>query len=116
MTCSHSTHLVSSIELNAEAGTYDISFVTVPTVKDGSCFKFRFPCNVTTVATPSTPIRAGLNINGTVTFVPLWDCVGNVLRTGTTLRTRKVYCAIYGNDPAHLMIKEAKKCSKTCCL
>ena len=115
MSCPHFTYLVSAVTLNTEAGTYDVTFVTPPTVTDGSCFKFRFPCNITTVATPSTPMRAGVNINGTVTFVPLWDCVGNVLRTGTTLKTRKVYGAIYGNDPAHLMIKEIKQCSKTCC-
>ena len=99
------TYLVSSVTLNTEAGNYVVAFNKTPTVTDNGCFKFRVPCNISTVATPNTPMVASVIVNGVVTTVPLWECNGNVLRTGQYLKTRTVYCAQYGNDPSHLLVK-----------
>lgn len=98
--------LVSSIALNQTAGTYVISFSETPTVANNSCFMFRIPCNILTNVTTGTPITANVNINGTVTAVPLWKCNGNILKGGTVLKLRKWYVAQFGNDPNHLIIRE----------
>lgn len=101
-------YLVSAVTQDTSAGTYNLTFVTTPTVTDGSCFKFRIPCNIATVATAGTPLTATVNINGTPTTVPLWDCMGNVLRTGCKLCTRKNYLAQFGNDPNHLIVRKCR--------
>jgi hypothetical protein len=101
-------YLVTDITLNGASGTYELSFVDVPTVLDGSCFKFRIPCNITTVATAGTPLTANVSVNGSTVAVPLWDCVGNVLRTGTNLKTRTCYTAQFGADPNHLIVRDLK--------
>lgn len=106
MTCN--CYLVSSITQNTTSGTYELTFVNTPTVTDGSCFYFRVPCNITTVATAGTPLTANVNLNGTVTAVPLWNCIGNVFRSGTTLKARTCYSAQFGNDPNHLIVKAKK--------
>ena len=99
------TYLVSSVTLDSTAGTYVVNFNQTPTVTDKACFKFRVPCNISTVATPNTPMTANVLINGAVVAVPLWDCYGNILRTGNTLKVRTVYLAQFGNDPNHLLVK-----------
>lgn len=112
MTCNNiPCFLVSSITQNTTSGTYEITFSTTPTVTDNSCFYFRIPCNITTVAPAGTPITANVNINGTLTAVPLWDCIGNVLRTGCKLKSRTCYLAKFGNDPNHIIVKGINKCS-----
>lgn len=109
MTCNNiSCFLVSAITQNTTSGTYNITFTTTPTVTDRGCFKFRIPCNITTVATAGTPLTTTVNINGTATDVPLWDCLGNVLRTGCKLKTRTCYLAQFGNDPNHIIVKDVK--------
>lgn len=109
MTCNTciQTYLVSSVTVNTTTGTAVLTFSTTPTMENGKCFKFRVPCNITTVVTANTPITANVNINGTVTAVPVWNCLGNVLRTGD-LKTRKCYLAQFGNDPNHLLTREVK--------
>ncbi|DAB01938.1 TPA: hypothetical protein CPT96_03270 [Candidatus Gastranaerophilales bacterium HUM_10] len=99
-------YLVSSITLNETAGVYELTFANTPSVADNTCFIFRIPCNILTSATAGTPINAIVNINGTNTSVPLWQCNGNVLRTGTVLKTRINYSAQFGNDPNHLIIRK----------
>jgi hypothetical protein len=99
------TYLVASVTLDTTAGNYVVTFDRTPTVTDNGCFKFRVPCNISTVATPNTPMVASVILNGVVTNVPLWECNGNVLRTGQYLKTRTVYCAQFGSDPNHLLVK-----------
>lgn len=96
------TFLVSSIAL--VDNQYVLNFTTTPTVTNGKCFKFRIPCNITTVATAGTPLAANVTINGTITTVPLRDCNGNALLTGCKLRTRKCYLAQFGNNTNHLTV------------
>ena len=105
--CTCTTYLVSSITLDATAGAYVLAFNNLPSVTDGSCFKFRIPCNITTVATAGTPLQATVAVNGVSTNVPVWDEIGNVLRTGTTLKTRTCYVARFGADPNHVIVKKA---------
>jgi hypothetical protein len=49
--------------LDATAGAYVLAFNNLPSVTDGSCFKFRIPCNITTVATSGTPLQATVAVN-----------------------------------------------------
>lgn len=102
------TYLVSSITDNGGVN-YILNFRTVPTLANGECIKFRIE-NIPTSLTAGLPIFANVNINGTITSIQLTDCIGNNVRSGNTLRTRRTYKAIFGSDPNHLQIVEVKGC------
>lgn len=97
------TYLVTSVTNNGGAN-YILNFKTVPTLQDRECIKFRLADCITIAATPALQLFANVNVNGVLTSVPLTDCIGNNVRTGTVLKTRKNYKAIFGNDTAHLQI------------
>ena len=108
--CCAPTYLVSSFTNNTTE--YIMSFKTVPTLLNGSSIKFRLSDSISTVATAGLPIVASVNVNGTLTAVPLTDCIGNAIRTGDDLRTRVTYTAIFGSDSNHLQIVKinGKRC------
>lgn len=97
------TYLVTSITDNGGAN-YILNFKTVPTLENGECIKFRLKDCISTVQTAGLQIFANVNVNGTLTAVPLTDCIGNFVRTGCKLRTRTTYKAIFGSDSNHLQV------------
>lgn len=84
-----------------------ITFSTTPTVTNGATFCFRIPCQIKS-QTPATALTANVIINGAITAIPVWDCIGNVLSTGGKLKTRTCYRAVFGNNPNHLLISEKR--------
>lgn len=105
------TYLVTSVVNNGGAN-YLLNFKTVPTLQDGECIKFRLADCITTVATPGLPIFANVNVNGVLTSVPLRDAIGNNVRTGCDLKTRKNYKAVFGTDTNHLQVFNLEDCCK----
>lgn len=108
------TYLVTSVTNNGGVN-YILNFKTVPTLQDRECIKFRLADCITIAAAPALPLFANVNINGVLTSVPLRDAIGNNVRTGENLRTRKNYKAVFGTDTNHLQIfnlGESCKCSK----
>ncbi len=97
------TYMVTSVTDNGGAN-YILNFKTVPTLQDGERIKFRLEDCITTVQTSGLQIFANVNINGVLTSVALTDAIGNFVRTGDSLRTRKTYKAVFGSDSNHLQI------------
>ena len=106
------TFLVTSITNNGGVN-YILNFRTTPTLANGECIKFRF-ADLAVALTAGLPIFANVNVNGVLTSVPLFDAIGNTIRTGDDLRIRTTYKAVFGADPNHLQVVEVKgcKCSK----
>lgn len=108
------TYLVTSVTDNGGVN-YILNFKTVPTLQDRECIKFRLADCITIATTPALPLFANVNINGVLTSVPLRNAIGNNVRTGENLRTRKNYKAVFGTDTPHLQVfnlGEDCKCSK----
>lgn len=108
------TYLVTSITNNGGVN-YILNFKTVPTLQNGELLKFRLADCITIAATAGLQIFANVNVNGVLTSVPLTDAIGNFVRTGTDLKTRKTYKGIFGHDSNHLQVVnlECCKCSRT---
>lgn len=109
-TCCEPTYLVTSV---TEAGTnVFLTFRTTPTLVNGDTLKFRITSAISNTVSAGLPINANVNVNGTLTAVPLYDPIGNLVRTGDDLRTRTTYTAVFGSDPNHLQILKVngKKC------
>ncbi|MGN1125554.1 MAG: hypothetical protein ACI4S3_07395 [Candidatus Gastranaerophilaceae bacterium] len=107
------TYLVTSITDNSGAN-YILNFRTTPVLQDKECIKFRLADCITTATTPALQIFANVSVNGSIVSVPLRDEIGNNVRTGCKLRTRKVYKAVFGTDDNHLQVLNlgCNKCSK----
>ncbi len=101
--CCTPTYLITSGTINGTT-SYNLNFRTTPTLLNGSVIKFRLSEAITTVPSSGLPILVNVNINGTITTVPLLDCIGNAVRTGDNLRTRTTYTAVFGADSPHLQI------------
>lgn len=96
--CCAPTYLVTS------TANANLTFRTVPTLLNGSVIKFRISDSITDSLPAGTAMTATVTVNGVATPVPLTDGIGNVVRTGDTLRTRTVYTAVFGSDANHLQI------------
>lgn len=107
--CCEPTYLVTSVTDNGGVN-YILNFRTVPTLLNGQVLKFRLADSLTTVAAAGFPIFANVTVNGALVSVPLWDSIGNTVRTGDSLRTRTVYKAVFGSDPNHLQVFNFKRC------
>lgn len=109
-TCCAPTYLVSSVVDNTT--NYIMNFKTIPTLLNGTVIKFRLSESIATAATAGLPIVATVNVNGAPTVIPVTDCIGNVVRTGESLKTRTIYTAVFGSDANHLQIikVDGKKC------
>ena len=102
------TFLVTSFTNNSGAN-YIMNFRTTPTLSNGECIKFRI-ADIPVSLTAGLQIFANVNINGTLTSVPLTDAIGNYIRTGDNLKTRVTYQAVFGSDPNHLQVMKVKGC------
>lgn len=110
--CCNPTYLITTI--NSSADSVVLGFRTIPTLADGELIKFRLTEAISSTVVGGLPISVTVNVNGTPTQVPLWDGIGNILRSGEGLRTRTTYTAVFGSDPNHLQIVRVD--GKSCCV
>lgn len=104
------TYLITGV--NAVNNIVYLTFRTTPTMVNGETIKFRITGGLSNIVAGGLPIYANVNVNGTLTAVPLEDVIGNNVRSGAYLRTRTTYTAVFGSDPNHLLITKVngKKC------
>ena len=103
------TYLVTSITDNGGAN-YILNFKTTPILQDRECIKFRLADCITTATQAGLQIFANVSVNGAIVSIPLRDDIGNNIRTGCKLKTRKNYKAIFGTDENHLQVLNLGNC------